>query len=93
LFDVSVPLIVTVPVFNIVPVLPEILMMVGSLDVNVVELVTSVPFKVAVNVTDVFVAILIGDAGFELMVSVEDCPTVSVMVPETVDPSDDTVAA
>jgi hypothetical protein len=90
---VSVPVIVTVPVFNIVPVLPEMLIVVGSLDVNVVELVTSVPFSVAVNVTDVVADMLIGDAGFELTVRVEDCPTVNVIVPETVVPSEETVAA
>jgi hypothetical protein len=89
---------VTVPVVPpTVPLAPlEMLMMLELLEVKVVELVTSFPFKVAVNVMAVvagFVARLIVVPKLDVMVSVVDCPTVIVVVPDTTDPFEDCAAA
>ena len=94
----SVPVIVVVPCPAIVPVLPlVILMTLELLEVNDVFDVTSVPFRVAVNVTVEVPApaMLIGLAGVEVMVRVPvaDWPMVKVMVPETTLPSDDCAEA
>jgi len=92
----SVPVMVTVPA---VPpsdplVLPDgMLMMAKELEVNVVRLVTSLPFNDAANWTVPVLARLIGLDGVELMVREVDCPSVIVMVPETTIPLEDCAAA
>lgn len=95
----SVPVMVTVPA---VPpsdplVLPDgMLMMAKELEVNVVRLVTSLPFNDAANRTVLPVPVLarlIGLDGVELMVREVDCPSVIVMVPETTNPLEDCAAA
>jgi len=94
----SEPVMVVVPVACRVPVLPVVIAMTeGLLEVNVVEFVTSVPFRVALKVTVAPAPPapdkLIVDPRLELIVRVEDCPTVSVMVPDTTLPFDDWAAA
>jgi hypothetical protein len=68
-------------------------MMLVLLELNTVALVTSVPFSVAVNVTDVVVEMLMGEAGLEVIVSWFDGPAVRLIVPETTAPLEDCVAA
>jgi hypothetical protein len=95
----SVPVMVTVPVvLPTVPVLPLVmLMMLESLDVNVVTLVLSVPLRVAVKVMVApwLRARLIVVPKLEVIVrEVEvDCPNVMVALPETTEPSLDCAAA
>jgi hypothetical protein len=72
------------------------LMMAKELEVNVVRLVTSLPFNDAANRTVLPVPVLarlIGLDGVELMVREVDCPSVIVMVPETTNPLEDCAAA
>jgi len=80
-----VPVIVAVPwAPTIVPELPlDMLMIVLAFELNVVELVTSVPFKVAVKVMAVpagSTARLMGEAGTEVIVRV-CAPTLTLAVP------------
>jgi hypothetical protein len=83
----SVPVIVALPTPpTIVAMLPEgWLMTDGLFELNDVELVTSVPFKVALKVMVVLppkVARLMGDEGLDVILSVCCvCPTVTVSVP------------
>ena len=83
-----VPPKVPVPLVALVMLMMELL-----LDENDVELVTLLPFKVAAKVTVAPVppaaAMLIGLAGLEVIVRVEDEPAVSVRVPVTTVPFDD----
>src|ERR1700751_335476 len=104
---VRVPLalsVVSVAVMVAVPVVPPkvtllplvMLIMLELLEVNVVELVLSVPFSVAVKVTAVpvgLVARLMVVPRLEVMVSEVDCPTVRLMDPETTEPLEDWAAA
>jgi hypothetical protein len=95
---VSVPVIVTVPVVPpTVPLLPlEMVIMLELLEVNVVELVLSVPFSVAVKVMAVpvgLVARLMVVPKLEVRLSEVDCPTVRLMDPETTEPLEDWAAA
>ena len=95
---VSVAVMVAVPVVPpTVPLLPLVmLMMLELLEVNVVELVLSVPFSVAVNVMAVpvgLVARLMVVPRLEVMVSEVDCPTVRLSDPETTEPLEDCAAA
>jgi len=95
----SVPVMVTVPVVPaMVPLLLPLvmLMMAELLDVNVVELVLSVPFSEAVKLIGVFAGLvvkLIGLAGLLVSVRLVDCPTVMFKLLETTDPFDDCAAA
>jgi hypothetical protein len=90
---------VTAPV--VPPRVPELLfagmlMMAELLEVNVVEVVTSVVFSIAVKVTVVFVPwapMLMGVAGFEVTVRVVELPAVMVIVPVTTVPLEDCAAA
>jgi len=94
----SLPVIVTVPVVPwIVPVLPLVMLMIAELlDVNVVDPVTSLPFKDAANCTvdpAVLLVRLIGLVGFEVIVRLVEVPAVTVMLPETTVPFVDCAAA
>ena len=90
---------VTVPLVppSVPAVLPDgMLMMVDELEVNVVRLVTSVPFNDAANWTVLpvpAVARLIGLDGVEFMTREVDCPSAIEMVPETTNPLEDCAAA
>lgn len=94
----SVPVMVTVPVVPPSVPLPvlEMLMIAVLLEVNVVDVVLSVPFSVAVMVIavpDGLVKRLTVVPKLEFKVSVVDCPTVMLMVPETTVPLVDCAAA
>ena len=95
----SVPVMVTVPVVPaMVPLLLPLvmLMMAELLDVNVVELVLSVPFSEAVKLIGVLAGLvvkLIGLAGLLVRVRLVDWPTVIFRVPETTVPLEDCAAA
>jgi hypothetical protein len=85
----SVPVMVVLPTPTIVATLPEgELITEVLLEVKVVELLTSEPFKVAVNVMVVLEPTaerLMGELGFDLSDSVcVVCPTVTVSVPDMV---------
>jgi hypothetical protein len=89
-------LLLSVPVIVALPTPPTIVAMLlegwlmtdGLFELNEVELVTSVPFKVALKVMVVLppkVAKLIGDEGLDVILSVCCvCPTVTASVPLTV---------
>ena len=93
------PVIVTVPVVppSVPAVLPDgMVMIVEELEVKVVLLVTSLPFNDAAKRTVLPVPVLprlIGLAGVEVIVREVDCPSVIVMVPETINPLEDCSAA
>jgi len=80
---VALPTPTMVAVFPVGALITDVL-----LEVNVVELVTSEPFRVAVNVIvllDPTIVRLMGELGLELSESVcVVCPTVTVSVPDTV---------
>ena len=97
---VSVPVIVTWPVApTTIPLAPLVmLMMLGLLEVNVVEEVLSVPLSVAVKVMVLLAGVvgrLMGLAGLEVRVSAPelDCPSVMLALPETTLPLEDCAAA
>src|SRR5215468_4999783 len=71
------------------------LMMEVLLEVNVVEPVTSLPFKEDAKLMGVppCVVMLTGEDGLEVMVSCVEVPAVSEIVPETTVPWDDCAAA
>lgn len=94
----SLPVMVTVPV--VPPRVPELalamLMMFALLEVNTVEPVTFLPFKFAAKLTDEplpAVAMLIGEAGLEVIERDDDEPAVIVIVPEITSPFEDASAA